>query len=169
MCLQCAIGIRLTFRTWDSHVSIGPVPARGRPQPRPFGEQLAAALDETGFSARRLAFRLSELSGGKPESRRRWIGKYLRGEDGVEWPTAESAAEVEQALGRPGYFTLPEPEPREARPVWRARVDVRLESLEERAVQVEDLAPVWRVLRLLASGDTDGAQRELSELEAQDQ
>jgi transcriptional regulator with XRE-family HTH domain len=43
----------------------------------------------------------------------------------------------------------------------------RLGTLEETAVRVSDLAPVWRILRLLASGDTGAAQRALSEMEAQ--
>lgn len=47
------------------------------------------------------------------------------------------------------------------------QIDDRLEVLEEKGVQVADLAPVWRILRLLASGKSAEALHVLSELEAQ--
>lgn len=103
---------------------LAPVPPAEAPTS--IGEQLAAALQETGVSARELARRLAAADGSLSESKRRWIQKVLA--DELEAPSMDAVA---KALKKPrGYFQAP---PRESR-----RRLGRLEELEGEVARLRE-------------------------------
>lgn len=127
-----------------------------RPQPS-IGEQLAKLLDETEISQRELGRRLA----GNPKSpnftkrwdaQTRWVQKVLGPE--VDRPTDAKLDRVEQAAGRPGFFSRPARRSQRARADELALLHRRLEEVEARSAQDvlllrEDLRKAIRRIRTL--------------------
>jgi transcriptional regulator with XRE-family HTH domain len=123
-----------------------------RPQPT-IGEQLAALLADTGLSQRELARRIALEEGRDGDDFKkawdawlRWLPKVLRpdAKGGVRNPTRKRLDLVERAAGRDGYFTIPVRPPRAAEEEWRARIERRLQEVEEQATR--DVAKLRRDL-----------------------
>ena len=97
------------------------------------GEQLDAAITESGMSITDLARKLSSRT-SSVQSERRWIYKVLREETD---PEPESVAALEEALGVPaGFFVRPSPQ-QEAK---------RLASLSEIRRHLEERGAEWDAL-----------------------
>lgn len=127
----CQDGARNPWRTSGSRCQkphLAPVPRAAGPQP--LNEQLAAVMSRKRVSQRELAKRLAAIDHTKPESKRRWLGKLLKGE--VANPDRETVRELEQALAlSTGYFKTAVP----AGPLTRQD---RLAALEAEVVRLRE-------------------------------
>jgi transcriptional regulator with XRE-family HTH domain len=124
-----------------------------RPQPT-IGEQLAALLADTGLSQRELARRIALEEGRDGDDFKKACGRLAPlapegaaarlAKGGVRNPTRKRLDLVERAAGRDGYFTIPVRPPRAAEEEWRARIERRLQEVEEQATR--DVAKLRRDL-----------------------
>lgn len=99
-------------------------------------QRLRHALAEQGMSARGLSKRFAVRFGGKPESHRRKISKWLADTD---HPDDAAAMFLAETFGKPdGYFTTSQPRHLRLADLAAEQAEMRV-RLEELATRVGDL------------------------------